>query len=178
VQTVSAAATIPPPAAQERTTPAFDEVAALVQSLPVEPDDPPARPAAARPATSSTTTPQRPAATPRPAATRTAAAAPARTTPARPAAPAHASRHWVQLAGGQRAAFNFQLGRIRQAAPALLQGRNAYWAVNGNSNRLLVGPFPSASAAQEFVNQLARQNVPAFAWTSRAGEAVERLPAR
>jgi tetratricopeptide (TPR) repeat protein len=165
------------PPAQGRTAPAFDEVAALVRSLPVERDDdrPAAAPAVVRtprpaPATSA-------AATGRPAATRTAAAtAPARTT--RPAAPAHPSRHWVQVAGGSRAAFNFQIGRIRQAASALLQGRQAYYAANGNSSRLLVGPFPTSRAAQDFVNQLARQDVPAFAWTSRAGEEVARLPAR
>jgi hypothetical protein len=50
--------------------------------------------------------------------------------------------------------------------------------VNGNSNRLLVGPFPTARAAQDFVNQLAAKQVPAFAWTSQAGQGVERLPAR
>lgn len=167
------AATTPAP---ERSVPAFEDIAALVRSLPVERDEdrPAAAPAVVRP---QPTRPVSTAATGRPAATRTAAATtPPRTT--RPAVPAHPSRHWVQVAGGSRAAFNFQIGRIRQSASALMQGRQAYFAANGNSSRLLVGPFPTSRAAQDFVNQLARQDVPAFAWTSRAGEEVARLPAR
>ncbi|HEX8366831.1 MAG TPA: hypothetical protein VF603_16245 [Allosphingosinicella sp.] len=163
----------PPPAAREEpaaeapAVPAFSDVAALVQSLPVE-EEP--RPAASAP--------------PRVATPRPAAATPARTTrtasrtPARPAPPPHPSRHWVQLANGDRSAFSFQLGRLRQSAPELLRARNAYWARNGGSARLLVGPFATAAAARAFVNQLAREDVSAFPWTSEAGEEVARLPAR
>jgi len=161
------------PAAEAPAVPAFSDVAALVQSLPVE-EEP--RPAASGPSRDAAT---RPAAAP----ARTTAA-PARTgraasrPPARPAAPPHPSRHWVQIANGDRSAFAFQLGRLRQSAPELLRARTAYWARNGGSARLLVGPFATAAAARAFVNQLAREDVSAFPWTSEAGEEVARLPAR
>jgi hypothetical protein len=48
----------------------------------------------------------------------------------------------------------------------------------GASNRLLIGPFASSAEARAFVNQLSRQRINAFAWSSEAGEEVERLPAR
>jgi hypothetical protein len=162
-------------AVETPAVPAFSDVAALVQSLPTE-EEP--RPAPAR------ATPTRPAAAPaRTAPTRTAPArtAPARTvarTPARPAPPPHPSRHWVQVANGDRSAFAFQLGRLRQTAPDLLRTRTAYWARNGGSARLLVGPFDTAAEARAFVNQLSRQHISAFPWTSDAGEEVARLPAR
>ena len=43
------------------------------------------------------------------------------------------------------------------------------------TSRLLVGPFASAREAQDFVNQLAGHDVAAFAWTSAAGQEIERL---
>jgi hypothetical protein len=163
-------------------------VAALVQSLPTEDAEPTPAPRAARPAA---TPPARTGggAAPRgataPAAgTRTAAAPAARAAaapPARartPAPPAHPSRHWVQIAGGARAALGYELSRIRRAAPELMQGRVAHVAANGASSRLLIGPFASSAEARAFVNQLARKDVPSFTWTSPAGEEVARLPAR
>ena len=145
--------------------PDLDDIAALVRSLPVETEAPPVaqpRSAASRPAVQPTRTAS---VTPRPARSQ-------------PTAAAYPSRHWVQLAGGERGAFPYQLGRLRQRVPQLLQGRIFYWAVNGSSNRLLVGPFATAAEARAFVNQLARQQVSSFPWTSRAGEEVARLPAR
>ena len=182
-----AAAPAPQASAQrpaiETPPPDFSAVAALVEALPTEePVGTPAAAPAATPARSGTTaarTPARTGAAPSPARTttaaRTAAPAPART---RSAAPANPSRHWVQLAGGERAGLNYELGRIRRAAPELLQGRTAWWARNGNSHRLLVGPFASEAEARSFVNQLQRRQVPSFAWRSAAGEEVARLPAR
>ena len=165
----------PPAARREVPAPApvvadFSDVAALVQSLPAEEEarrPPP-------PATAPRTTPP---------AARTATATSRSGTPARPAArtPApqpHPRRHWVQVANGERSAFAFQLGRLRQSAPELLRTRTAYWARNGSSERLLVGPFATAAEAQAFVTQLSRKSVSAFPWTSAAGEEVERLPAR
>ena len=175
--------TAPPaiaPTNVERTTPAFADVAALIESLPTETAAATPSPPRPSPATG-TNRPQARAATPAARPTRTAAATPrpaatrART---QPAAPAHPSRHWVQIAGGNRGAFAYELGRIRRAAPELLRNRSAYWAVNGNSNRLLVGPFASPAEARAFVTSLSREDVPAFAWTSQAGEEVARLPAR
>jgi hypothetical protein len=63
-------------------------------------------------------------------------------------------------------------------APDQLGGRTAFTAPMRSTSRLLVGPFASAREAQEFVNQLATRNVAAFAWTSAAGQEIQRLAAR
>jgi Flp pilus assembly protein TadD len=172
--------------AVEAPPPDFSAVAALVEALPTE--EPVARPAPApapapaRSTAAAARTPPRTGSSAAPAARRTttaarsAAPAPARARPAAP--PANPSRHWVQLAGGERAGLNYELGRVRRAAPELLQGRTAWWARNGNSHRLLVGPFASEAEARALVNQLLRRQVPSFAWRSAAGEEVARLPAR
>jgi len=174
----------PAPAAPAPATPVvedFSDVAELVRSLPAEEE---ARRTAAPQRTTPAPTRSTPART-TPAQTRTAtpgaarSTSPARTAARTPASPPHPSRHWVQIANGERTAFAFQLGRLRQAAPELLRTRTAYWARNGaTSERLLIGPFATAAEAQAFVTQLSRKNVAAFTWTSDAGEEVERLPTR
>jgi hypothetical protein len=84
----------------------------------------------------------------------------------------------VQIANGAPGALSFELNRIRRAAPELMQGKTAWSAANGASGRLLVGPFATPAEARAFINQLARKEVSAFPWSSRAGEEVARLPAR
>jgi hypothetical protein len=196
---------IPAAPATQSTRPAFSDIAELVQSLPTE--EPVAalrraapaatRPAAIAPARTTIRTPAPASArATTPATGRTTAAAAGRTgtpasgragasgtrtaatTRAAPRPPAHPARHWVQLGTGQRAALGFTFNRIRTSAPELLRNRTAHWASMGASNRLLIGPFATSAEARAFVNQLARQRVNAFAWSSAAGEEVERLPAR
>jgi hypothetical protein len=85
----------------------------------------------------------------------------------------------VQIAGGaNRAALPFTFSRLRSQAPALLGGRAAYTTPLNQTNRLLVGPFDSPRAAQDFVNRLAERDVAAFVWTSTAGQEIERLQIR
>ncbi|WP_162806717.1 SPOR domain-containing protein [Sphingosinicella terrae] len=154
-----ASASTPPPAT-------LADIAALVEALPVEtpapappappPPPPPARAAAAR---SESAQPERRAAR------------------SRRAEPAHPARHWVQIAGGaNKAGLPREFARLRGLAPEQLNGRTAYTTPLRATNRLLVGPFASPREAQEFVNQLARHDVTAFAWTSEAGQEIERLP--
>ena len=100
--------------------------------------------------------------------------------PARPRearlAPAHPSRHWVQIAGGaNRATLPREFARLKTLAPAQLGQRTAYVTSLRATNRLLVGPFATTTAAQSFVNQLAGRDIQAFAWTSPAGQEIERL---
>ncbi|WP_165357215.1 SPOR domain-containing protein [Sphingosinicella sp. CPCC 101087] len=148
-----------PSTAEAQERPALADIAELVRTLPAEErarQPSPFRAPASRPA---------------PAANR--AAVPARSAGAQPA---HPSRHWVQIAGGaNRAALPAEFARLRQQAPEQLGGRAAYTATLRATNRLLVGPFASPDEAQGFVNQLARHNVAAFAWTSEAGQEIERL---
>ena len=92
---------------------------------------------------------------------------------------ANPSRHWVQIAGGiDRAALPREFARLRAKAPEQLGRRSAYAAALRTTSRLLVGPFATAREAQEFVNQLARHDIQAFAWTSAAGQEIERLAGR
>jgi Flp pilus assembly protein TadD len=123
-----------------------------------------------------------------PSARGTAAAAPPTRAAARTAAPAQAraarpanpSRHWVQIATvPDKAGLAGEFARLRGRASEPLNGRTIYTAPYGrSSNRLLVGPFDTPRAAQEFVNRLGQSNVSAFAWTSEAGQEIERVQTR
>jgi Flp pilus assembly protein TadD len=176
---LSAPEAAPPPAAAER--PAFDQIAALVASLPAEEVSlPPARPA---PPVARTPAPVTPAPARRPetatASSRTRAGEPAPRRAARPAPPANPSRHWVQLAtGANRAGLPLTFSQMREQSGTLLTGRTAYTARVAATNRLLVGPFDTPRAAQLFVNQLAQHEIRALAWTSPAGQEIERLQTR
>jgi cell division protein FtsN len=112
-----------------------------------------------------------------PPASRAAAPEPARPRPA--AALPAPSRHWVQIAGTiERASMAGEFRRLRGRAPALLDGMQAWITSASQTSRLLIGPFGSARDAQSFVNQLAAQGLDTFAWTSAAGQEIERLPTR
>lgn len=176
--------------AAEPARPAFSDIADLVQSLPTEEpvgEAAPARPSARATAAAPARSPSRTTAPAGSRSTRPAAAGSTGTSPTRTAAnsrtaaprpPAHPARHWVQIGTGQRAALAFTFNRIRQRAPDLFRNRAAHSAAIGQSTRLLIGPFASAAEARTFVNQLARQEIDALVWASRAGEEVARLPAR
>jgi Flp pilus assembly protein TadD len=134
----------------------FGDVAALVQSLPDE------RAATQRSAGRSAASARAARASEPPARSRSTAANPA--------------RHWVQLAhAGAQSVLPRHFSEARDEAPALLGSRPAYVALTDRVNRLLVGPFDSAVAARAFVNQLERRHVEAIAWTSPAGQEIERL---
>lgn len=88
--------------------------------------------------------------------------------------PGHPSRIWIQLATvPSQAGLQGELTRLRRRAPRLLDNRVVHSAPYGRSSiRLLIGPFDSSRAAQEFVDELRRREVEAFAWTSEAGQEV------
>ncbi|MBV8685478.1 MAG: SPOR domain-containing protein [Alphaproteobacteria bacterium] len=113
----------------------------------------------------------------RPRAAVTAAAAGKKA--ASPAPAREPSRVWVQVAGGaDRASLPREFARLRDKAPKLLGARSAWTAKLNATNRLLVGPFADAEAAQSFVNAMRKADLSAFAWTSEAGEKVEKLAAK
>lgn len=119
-----------------------------------------------RPYTGETASRPKPAATP-------AAKKPKAATPAEP------SRAWVQIAvGAVKAALPGEYTRLKAKAPKLLQGRGAWTAPLNSTNRLLVGPFASTKEAQAFVNELKAEDLSGFAWTSPAGQKIEKLPAK
>jgi Flp pilus assembly protein TadD len=156
----------PAPTRQEPAAPVedFSSVAAFVNSLP--PEEEIAPPVAVAP-------PVRTA----PTRTRTAAArAPTTARTARTRPPPSPARIWVQMATGPtKAGLVYQYGAFRRQAPALLGSRAAYSAQLNATNRLLVGPFPSESAARAFVGQLAQSGLQSYTWTSEAGQEIDSL---
>ena len=113
--------------------------------------------------------------------TKSAAASPAKARAAQPAdakAP-EASRIWVQIAGGaDERAFPAEWRKLKNKAPDLLAKQTAWSTPLKATNRLLVGPFESQGAAQDFVNKLAPKGITAFAWTSPDGQAIAKLAAK
>lgn len=88
------------------------------------------------------------------------------------------ARIWVQVAGG---ANERDLGKAWNAARAkapALAGRAGYSTPLRATNRVLTGPFKTDVEARAFVNQLAKQGVSGFSFTSEAGQEVTRLGAR
>lgn len=153
----SSAPSAPPP--QEEEAPTGSRLADLSATIADidEPERPAARTTAAKPKPSTVAAEKKP----------------------KPAAPAEASRVWVQIAGGAaKAALPREFTRLKAKAPKLLGAHSAWTAPLNATNRLLVGPFAGTREAQAFVNQLKAEDVSGFAWTSAAGQKVEKLPAK
>lgn len=171
------AARDPEPAPGRARTAESDRLAEVAAALAELSDDQAAPPSGgtARPAATGARAPGRAATTTTGRAGR-AAATPRKATPPPPREP---SRVWVQIAGGaNESSLPREYTRLKGKAPKLLGSRTA-WTVPANAtNRLLVGPFPTGREAQAFINDLSKQGVSGFAWTSAAGQKIERLPAR
>lgn len=92
------------------------------------------------------------------------------------AKPSHPSRHWVQVATGRdRDALGFDWRRISRGAEGSLETKGPFVAKWGEANRLLAGPYPSASEARDAVNRLKQLGIDSFPFTSEEGEVVEAL---
>jgi len=94
-----------------------------------------------------------------------------------PKPPAHPRRFWVQVATGRdTAALAWDWRRIKREGGDLLAGKDAFTARWGQTTRLVVGPYASASAAQKAVSDLKAKGLDTFSFTSAEGEAVSPLP--
>jgi len=97
---------------------------------------------------------------------------------AEPAKPKEPSRTWVQLAAAQdKSAFPAGYKRIKAKAVKLLSDKTAWTTPMRATNRLLVGPMTDKEA-RELVNQLSKLEISSYAWTSEAGQTIEKLPAK
>lgn len=86
------------------------------------------------------------------------------------------ARHWVQVAGGANAGdLDRAWRKLVDKSPAEFRGKQAWTTPLRFTNRLLTGPFKTSAEAQAFVNLLAKKGVSAFAWTSEAGQKIEKL---
>jgi hypothetical protein len=89
---------------------------------------------------------------------------------------ANPSRYWVQIASGSYKPdldkeWEVQKGRYGK----LLSGKSPWTTPYRSTNRLLVGPFPSRDAAQDFVNDARDKGLSSFPVTTSSGQKVERL---
>ncbi|WOK35707.1 tetratricopeptide repeat protein [Sphingomonas sp. C3-2] len=89
---------------------------------------------------------------------------------------AEPARLWAQiLTGADKAALARDYDRLVKKAPVAFKGKGVWTADYGKSNRLLIGPFATAKAARDFLDNA---KVDGFVWSSAAGEAVEKFPAK
>ncbi|PAX08704.1 SPOR domain-containing protein [Sphingomonas lenta] len=90
----------------------------------------------------------------------------------------NAPRIWVQVAGGASESDLSKAWTAAQRKAAALKGRDAYTTPLRATNRVVTGPFKTEAEAQAFVNQLARQGVSAFQFTSANGQKMTKLSAK
>jgi Flp pilus assembly protein TadD len=91
-------------------------------------------------------------------------------------ATAGGGHYWVQIAhGSERGALPLQYRQVHAQAPGLIESRNAWTAADRTTNRLLLGPFETSRAAQDYIAQLGARQIAAIPWESGAGQSVERL---
>jgi Flp pilus assembly protein TadD len=96
-----------------------------------------------------------------------------------PPPPKEPSRIWVQIAqGAEKGALGREFTRLKGKAGTSFGARGGWTAASGATNRLLVGPFKSDDDAQAFVNALKKGGLGAFAWTSAAGQKIDKLGAK
>ena len=96
---------------------------------------------------------------------------------AEPPKPVHPSRVWAQIATGRdRAALAFDWRRMTRNAPDAFKGQKPFVAKWGQTNRMVVGPFPNAREAQAYLTTLKAADISGFVFTSQEGELVEPLP--
>lgn len=88
---------------------------------------------------------------------------------------AHPPRIWVQVAAGANQRDLDRTWSQTKGKATALASRTGYSTPVRASNRVLTGPFKTAAEARTLVNQLAKQGVSAFSFTSEAGQEITRL---
>lgn len=91
---------------------------------------------------------------------------------------ANPSRIWVQVAGGANEDDLPKAWAAAKAKAPALAGKGGWKTPLRATNRVLTGPFKTDAEARSFVNQLTKQGIGAFTFTSDAGQVVERLSAK
>nr|WP_315461476.1 SPOR domain-containing protein [uncultured Sphingomonas sp.] len=91
---------------------------------------------------------------------------------------ANPSRIWVQVAGGANEDDLPKAWAAAKAKSPALAGKSGWKTPLRATNRVLTGPFKTDAEARSFVNQLTKQGIGAFTFTSDAGQVVERLSAK
>lgn len=94
-----------------------------------------------------------------------------------PRKPAHPSRIWVQIGVGRdEDAIAYDWQRNLRTKPEVFKGREPHITEMNQTHRILIGPFATRKAANEYVGELGKAGVDgAFPWTSPAGQVVDQL---
>ncbi|WP_232090461.1 tetratricopeptide repeat protein [Sphingomonas sp. HMP9] len=92
---------------------------------------------------------------------------------------ANPERIWVQVStGATEGDLPKAWKKAKAKAPTAFGSRAGWTAPWKATNRVLAGPFKTDAEARTFVNQLAKDGVPTFTFTSDAGEIITKLPAK
>ena len=88
-------------------------------------------------------------------------------------------RQWVQIAGGaNKKDLPKAWAKLKAQYPAQLGGRTPWTMPFRFTNRLLIGPFPSEDAAQDWVTERRKEGFATFRVETPAGTTVARLAAK
>ncbi|HEU0066210.1 MAG TPA: SPOR domain-containing protein [Sphingomonas sp.] len=89
---------------------------------------------------------------------------------------ANPERIWVQVSGGANERdLPRAFGAVKAKAPAVFGSRAGWSTPLRATNRVLTGPFKTDAEARQFVNDLKKEGVSAFTFTSESGQDVTRL---
>ena len=92
---------------------------------------------------------------------------------------ANPERVWVQVStGATEGDLPKAWKKAKAKAPTVFGTRGGWTAPWKATNRVLAGPFKTDAEARSFVNQLAKEGVSTFTFTSDPGEIVTKLPAK
>jgi Flp pilus assembly protein TadD len=85
-------------------------------------------------------------------------------------------RYWVQIASGAyKPDLTKELAKQKAKWGKQLAGKSAWTTPYKATNRLMIGPFASSDAAQDYVNEVRKQGFSCFPVTTSPGQKVERL---
>lgn len=86
------------------------------------------------------------------------------------------ARHWVQVAGGaNKHDLGKEWAKLKGKWGSQLSGHSPWTMHYRHTNRLLIGPFSSSDAAQDWVTERKREGFATFRVETNAGDAVERV---
>ena len=89
---------------------------------------------------------------------------------------ANPERIWVQVAGGaSERDLPKAYAAVKAKAPGVFGSRSGWTTPLRATNRVLAGPFKTDAEARKFVNDLKKEGVSAFTFTSDAGQPVKKL---
>ena len=92
---------------------------------------------------------------------------------------ANPARTWVQVStGATEGDLPKAWKKAKAKAPTVFGSRGGWTAPWKATNRVLAGPFKTDAEARTFVNQLAKEGVSTFTFTSDPGEIITKLPSK